>query len=75
MDSLHIFLPESMFLSQFNPTEFHSCTGLQGTQEGVVRFMLGSDLYFVFLHWVSSDVFVHTNNGRNLYIMPQLQVD
>lgn len=68
MGSLHIFLLEIMFLSQFNPTEFHSCTGLQGTQGGGVRVMLGLDLYFVCgsVHWISGDVFVSANNGRNL---------
>lgn len=72
-----IFFYQKVCLSQFSPTQFHSYTGLRGTQDGVARFMLGSDLYFVYrsVHWVSRDVFVSNDNGRNPYIMLQLEVD
>lgn len=66
-----------MFLSQFNLTELHSCTVLQGTQNEVTRFVLGLGLSFVCgsVHWVSSHVVVSTEKGRDLYIILQLQVD
>ena len=76
--SLHIFLPESMFLSQLDPIEFHSFIGLQETLDGVVRIMFGLDLYLVFraVRWVSSKVFMcPLIIIENLYTILELQVD
>lgn len=78
MGSLHIFLPESIFLSQLDQIELYSFIGLQGTLCGVIRIMFGLDLYSVFrsVHWVSTEVFMcPLIIIENLYMILQLQVD
>lgn len=78
MGSLHVFLSESMFLSQLDPTEFHFFVGLQGTLAGAVRMIFGLDLYSVFRspHWVSTEVFMcPLIIIENLYVILQPPVD